>query len=111
MYRKTQLDILKEEDQNVFLNVVEKYKYHDTFKCGHPFKMKDHFHTDNEVRYFLSGHAKFIVGGEVIECRPGTLLEIGKNVVHSFEYDGGTRLEVKRFFESEEEYKEFYVEN
>jgi len=112
MYRKTQLDLNKEEDQLFFRNVMEKYKYNDTFRCSVPIKMKNHYHKDDEVRYFLSGEAKFFVGEETIECKPGTLIEIGKGVVHSFEYNGvGGKLEVRRCFENEAEYQEYYIQD
>ena len=111
MYQKTQLDLNKMEDQILFNNILARYQYHDTFNCKVPLKMKKHYHKDDEIRYFLSGNAKFVVENEVIECKPGTLLEIGKNVVHSFEFDGKSDLKVQRFFENDEEYKEYYVQD
>lgn len=111
MYRKTQLDLNKEEDLLKYIDIVDPFKQTDVFKCDIPFKLKKHYHQEKEVRYFLSGCGKFIVEDDVVECKPGTLLEIGKGVVHSFEYDGGNPLEVRRFFDGEEGYKEYYVQD
>lgn len=110
MYRKTQLDLNKEEDLLSYLKVVDPFEKTDVYKCEIPFKLKKHYHQDEEVRYFLSGNGRFIVDGDVVECKAGTLLQIGKGVVHSFEYDGGKPLEVRRFFHNEEGYKEYFVQ-
>ena len=110
-YQVTKLDLNKMEDQVKFNEIVSKYRYNDTFNCHIPFTMKKHYHIDDEVRYFLSGNAEFIVGDNSIKCGPGTLIEISKNVIHSFRYGGGEELKVQRFFEDEEKYKEYYVQD
>lgn len=109
MYQKYQLDLNKIEDQKFYNSKSDQYTETDVFKCNVPFKLKKHYHKEIEVRYFVTGYGKFTIDNDIINCKPGTLLEIHEGMIHSFEYDGEEPLEVRRFFNNDKEgYKEYY---
>ena len=113
MYQKFQLDLNKIEDQRLYEEKVKKYVHSESFRCKYPFKTKELCYVDDEVRYFVSGNVMFNVDNDEIECSSGTLLVIGKGVIHSFEYTGGEQLRVDRFYtnydESEKNFQENYI--
>ena len=110
MYQKFQLDLNKIEDQRLYQEKVKKYVHSESFRCDYPFKSKQFCYVGDEARYFVSGNVIFKVDNDEIECSSGTLLVIDKCVNHSFEYIGGEKLRVDRFYtnydESEKNFQE-----
>ena len=76
--------------------------------------IKPHFHTDDEIRYFTSGNAKFYIqyNHTVYEIlvSQGDLISIPKNTVHWFDAGDIPDFTAIRFFSDQQGWIAHYIE-
>jgi quercetin dioxygenase-like cupin family protein len=58
----------------------------------------DHFHTYDEVIYFLDGQGELSIGGETAELRPGSCVHLPARLVHCLANTGDSELRVLGVF-------------
>jgi 1,2-dihydroxy-3-keto-5-methylthiopentene dioxygenase len=68
---------------------------------------REHHHTDDEVRFIVSGHAVFIIQGKngqffEVHLEPGDLISVPEGIRHYFTLDFDRKTVAIRIFVSEE---------
>jgi 1,2-dihydroxy-3-keto-5-methylthiopentene dioxygenase len=76
---------------------------------------REHHHTDDEVRYIVSGHAVFIIQGKngqffEVHLNPGDLISVPEGVRHYFTLDEDRKVVSIRVFVTEEGWVPVYEE-
>lgn len=108
-YSVRQIEVENKAVYDEFLyNVHKKFPFSDIFTAIEPVTIPAHKHPDFEARIFISGCASFNIEGTIIECAPGSYIEIQPNISHSFTYSGGEELKVIRFFSDNESWHAIY---
>lgn len=109
-YKVKQLTVEDKEDFDKFIeSLLVRYPHMDVFEAVEPISIKKHTHKDYEARLFVSGYASFNINETIVECAPGSYIEIESDVPHSFEYSGGEPLKVLRFFSNDDSWHAFYI--
>lgn len=91
-------------------SLFTQFPFNDIFETSKKINLAKHTHDGVESRLFLEGSAKFIFGKQIIECGPGSYIEIDSDTVHAFKYDGKSPLRVLRFFSTHAEWSGNFCE-
>ncbi|MBD1380367.1 1,2-dihydroxy-3-keto-5-methylthiopentene dioxygenase [Metabacillus arenae] len=77
--------------------------------------MQEHHHTDDEVRFIVSGHGIFVIQGKDgeffdVELNPGDLISVPENTRHYFTLQEDRRVVAIRIFVTTEGWVPIYEE-
>ena len=86
-------------------SLFTKFPFNDVFETVKKINLAKHTHSGIESRLFLEGTAKFLFDGkQIVDCVPGSYIEIDSETPHSFKYSGKEPLKVLRFFSNHAEW-------
>lgn len=76
---------------------------------------RKHIHTDDEVRYIVSGHGVFIIQGSderffEVHLSPGDLISVPENITHYFTLSNDRKVVAARIFVTTEGWVPVYQE-
>lgn len=77
---------------------------------------RKHIHTDDEVRYIVSGHGVFIIQGKderffEVHLEPGDLISVPENITHYFTLSEDRKVVAIRIFVTSEGWVPVYQES
>jgi len=77
---------------------------------------RKHIHTDDEVRYIVSGHGVFIIQGKderffEVHLEPGDLISVPENITHYFTLSEDRKVVAVRIFVTSEGWVPVYQES
>mgnify|MGYP003334271839 CR=1 FL=1 len=106
-YKVSTIDFMDMDKLNDFLEEQSiKFPYSDIFEHNEPFELKEHFHTDYESRFIITGNPTFTINGEEIQLTKGMYIELKPNILHSFKSNGPVKA--LRFFKTPEGWQDNY---
>jgi cupin superfamily acireductone dioxygenase involved in methionine salvage len=102
-------NIIEEEQKQFIEKLHKRFSHHDMVSFSEPLILKNHYHTDLEARLILSGCCTFKIGNTTVDASPGTYIEIGPHVEHSFSFEGEEPLVSLRFFQENPHWEAIYT--